>query len=100
MENKIKLEHPIIVKTDNGSDISCNEISLGRFKVKHLKLLPKDFASKSKKGDVEVSVLIPLIAGLTNLKEEEVDEIDIEDLYKIVDQLQDFFGDTLDTTGN
>lgn len=99
MEENIKIEltYPIVTRDGEEREISCKEIYIGRFKVKHLKLLPKDFMNKSKKGEIDPSLLCPLIAGLSNLTDKEVGEIDIVDLEKIIGVLEDFFGSTLET---
>lgn len=93
MEDKkvIKLSYPILIKNKNGDVINCNEICIGRFKVKHLKLFPKDFLSKSKKGEIDIVQLIPLISGLAGLAENEVEEMDMIDLSNVIGVLESFF---------
>ena len=99
MDKVIKLEHAIPVPTTEGGTVQCNEITIGRLKTKHLKLFPKGFAKMASKGELEPTALIPVIAGLSGLPEESVDEIDIDDLFKIVDQISDFLESTQATTG-
>ena len=71
----IRLKHPIIV---NG--VKTSDLVLGRFKTKHLKLLPEKFlrsitSRNKKKAVITLEIfpkLIPLIASLLEIKEEEV----------------------------
>jgi len=93
----ITLEHPIKLIKD-GIDVECKEITIGRLKTKHLKLLPKGFAKRAAENDIDPIDLIPLISGMSGLTEEYVDELDIDDLFKIVEELEDFLG-TSRTTG-
>lgn len=86
----IQLEFPICVDREGGQKIVVNEVSLGRLKTKHLKLLPPDFSEKD--GIIEPVALIPLIAALTDLDVSLVEEIDIVDLMKISGEFNVFFG--------
>lgn len=92
----IVLKYPIESKSKNGGDISISEIKIGRFKLGHMKLLPKNFAkrAKGKKGDeitLEPHELIPIIAALSGLGKEEVDKIDLDDLDQIGEVIGSFF---------
>ena len=73
-----------------------SEIRIGRFKLGHMKLLPKNFAkrTKGKKLDevtLEPHELIPIIAVLSGLNKEEVEKIDIDDLDQIGEVIGSFF---------
>lgn len=84
---KIKLEYPIPGK-EPGTEI--NRIKIGRFKAKHLRFLPKNFAEKD--GKLEPAEILPLIAAMANLPEELIDEIDAAtDLVRIGKELESFF---------
>lgn len=86
---RIELEFPISVKIEGGATAEVSEVTLGRLKAKHLKLLPQDMM---KKKQIEPVAMLPLIAAITELPEDAVDEIDIGDLMKIVDSMQSFLG--------
>jgi hypothetical protein len=86
---KVELEFPISVKIEGGATAEVGEVTLGRLKAKHLKLLPQDMM---KKKQIEPVAMLPLIAAITELPEDAVDEIDIGDLMKIVEVMQSFLG--------
>lgn len=85
-EKIVKLKYPIPIPQEGKEDITTNELRLGRFKSKHLKLLPDNFD-----GNLSPREIIPLIAGLANIPEASADEIDIADLEEVVKELQSFF---------
>ena len=93
----IQLDHPIKINKD-GIDVECKEITIGRLKTKHLKALPKGFTKRASDNDIDPIDLIPLISGMSGLSDEYIDEIDIDDLFKIVEEMEDFLG-TYQTTG-
>jgi len=74
-------------------------LTFGRLKIKHLKLLPPDFIAQAKDGNMNLAMLVPLIAGIANISESEAGEIDLTDLSLIMDEIKDFFGDFLTATG-
>ena len=95
MEDKkitIKLTYPIKVKSDNGQELEIDEIKIGRLKTGHLRALPEGFTKKALGNDIDPVDLIPLVAKISGLSEESVDEIDVEDLFKIVEKLEVFLG--------
>ncbi len=91
---KIKLIHSIPFQTSTGKEIQIDEIEFGRLKAKHLKLLPQNFfeGSDNGKANINPSDLLPLIAGLANLPQETVDEIDFEDLNTVCEAVASFLG--------
>ena len=96
METKpIKLKYSIPVPGEGGKMVTTNEITIGRLKAKHLKLLPKDFADNE--GKLSPAEMIPLIAGLANISIESADEIDLEDLETIAEGLESFLSASLKT---
>ncbi len=98
MENKkLILKHPIPIKTDGGGEAHIKDITFGRMKVKHLKLLPKNIQEKTKSGNLDAAEMIPLIAALAGLEEKIADEIDIEDLEGLAEALGNAVG-KLDST--
>ena len=92
---KITLKYSIPIIDAEGLTHKINEIALGRLKAKHLKLLPESFSSGD--GKIAPADILPLIAGLTNLSIESVDEIDIEDLTVIAEGLESFLSKSLET---
>ena len=98
MEEKIvKLKYSIPIAKEGGGTVPVSELKMGRFKAKHLKLLPESFMADG--GNISPAEIIPLIAGLANISEEAADEIDIEDLTGVAESLQDFLGKSLETGG-
>lgn len=90
---EIKLKYPIPIPQEGGGTIQCSILTLSRLKAKHLKLLPKGFLAS--KGEIEPEELMPLIAGLSNIPESAIDEIDvIEDLPLISEALESFLGES------
>ena len=91
--NRIELKFPIKI---DGKEVSA--LTMSRFKTKHLKLLPDKFlksigSGNKKKLSLDVFIpMIPLIASLLDIKEEEADEIDIVDLMLISDNLGGLLG--------
>jgi len=91
----VKLKYSIPIPKTGGGTIDVNQLKMGRLKLKHLRLLPKDFAERE--GKVAPAELIPLIAGVADIPVESADEIDIEDVEAIVEGLMSFLADFLQT---
>lgn len=91
---KIELIHSIPVPVGNKEEgtqkiMQVSVITLIRLKAKHLKLLPKDF--KTRAEEMEAHELLPLLAGLSELPLESIEEIDaIDDLPKVAQELTNF----------
>lgn len=95
----ISLSQPITL----GEGKSLTSVKMSRrFKVKHMKMIPKSFMEyaaekddkKKKKINIDLFALIPLLAALCNLPEETFDEIDFDDLMNISKELESFFPKT------
>ena len=93
-EKIVKLKHSIPIPQKNGEDLTTNELKLGRLKAKHLRLLPSDFIENA--GELSPADILPLIAGLANLPETSIDEIDLEDLTGVAEALQVFLEESLE----
>lgn len=115
---KITLKHPI----DTGDGRAIVEIEIGKFKVKHLKMIPSELYSIAKdKEDLEqikkgssrykkleneiakkttesITALLPLLASLTGLTEQILDEMEIPDFLPLLDKLLPILGEVLDQT--
>jgi hypothetical protein len=95
----IELKHPIKVRGDDGAMHDKQFLTLQRLKAKHLKLIPKslyvDKGSKKKGPDIEPHEILPLLAGLTGITEEEIGELDVADLMHAAEQLTDFLSESL-----
>ncbi len=94
-KKKIPLKYPIPIKKEDGGTVNVQELEMGRFKAKHLKLLPDDFMENE--GRINPKDIIPLIAGLADIPEDSADELDIEDLMGVAESLQSFLGKSLET---
>ncbi len=89
MDKKIvPLKYSIPIKKEDGGTVNIKELSIGRLKAKHLRLLPDSFMEDE--GQISPKDIIPLIAGLANIPIESADEIDIEDLTEVAESLQGF----------
>lgn len=84
----ISLKYQIPVPKEGGGDVMVSEITLERMKVKHLHLLPKTILKGT--GDMTPLEAIPVIAGLSNLPEKSIEEIDMEDLIPLMEELGAF----------
>ena len=90
---KVSLQYPINTEID-GTPVEIKEIELGRLKVKHLKLLPKDtFVT----GAMSPAVIAPLIGGMTGLNEDIIEMIDFVDLQNIAVEIESFLGESPET---
>ena len=93
----IKLTSKVPV-TENGNTREVESISIGKLKAKHLKLLPASlFVDEGEK--VRPHELLPLIAGMANLPEESIDELDIQDVLSIAEKLVPYLEKCLGTGG-
>lgn len=84
------LKYPILLKSGDGVETSVTEVTLGRMKAKHIKLLPPGFGDAA--TPIEPAVMLPLVAALSNLSIEIVEELDMEDLLTLVEGIGDFLG--------
>jgi len=91
----VELKHPIPVPKEGGGIVEVNKLELGRLKAKHLRLLPEDFMKND--GILSPKDILPLLAGLSNLPESSIDEIDMEDLSEVAEALQVFLETSLET---
>lgn len=97
-KKRIDLKYPIEVKKENETK-TYSYVEIGRMKNKHLKVLPKDFFSASKDGNIPPAILPELIASITGIPLEVADEMDLEDTMKISESLESFFGVAQTKTG-
>lgn len=78
----VELKYPVTVTTPTGGALSVNSVTIRRLKAKDLKFLPE--------GKGTPAGMLPIIAAVTGLSQEVVDEIDVEDITKIAAVLTDF----------
>ena len=93
----ISLKYPIPIPKEGGGTMMVSQLSIGRFKVKHLKLLPKSLLEA--KGKIQAHELVPIIAGLADIPVESAEEMDMEDMIKISNEMESFFAESLPTGG-
>lgn len=93
----ISLKYPIDVVME-GSDqkTKLTQVILGRVKAKHLKAIPQSMLADGGEN-VSPEEMLPLLASITGLASEQIDEIDLEDLLVICSELEDFLGESLST---
>lgn len=111
----MKLKHPI----DLGDGKTLSEITMGKFKVKHLKLIPPELSElavdKEKMNNIKknsqahikaekqmvnkatllIPKLIPLLASLTNQPVDILEEMEIDDFFPIMDELYTILGEVM-----
>jgi hypothetical protein len=87
---RIKLKYPIPVPKKGGGEVMVDELTIGRLKAKHLRALPSGFGTEG--STLDAVVMIPLIAGLAELPESSIDEMDLGDLLIVAEELGDFLG--------
>jgi len=92
-ETEVKLKYPIPIPKEGGGTVDVDRLKMGRLKLKHLRLLPKDFAERE--GKVDPAELIPLIAGIADISIESADEIDVDDIEGIAEKLLSFLAESL-----
>jgi hypothetical protein len=95
MEKIIDLKYAIPLKTKDGVT-QLKQLTMTRFKAKHLKLLPKNTGTD---GKVAPEKMIPIIAGLTNIPIDSADEIDMDDLIVLSKELESFLPTSPEETG-
>ena len=95
IEKRIPLQYPIPRRKEAGAGVTMvHELVIGRFKAKHLKLLPKEFVEQE--GKIHPTEILPLLAGLTELPLESIDELDMADLMNVAEELESFFDHSLE----
>lgn len=94
-KKKVILQHPIVIKQEDGSEKVYKEVFIGRIKNKHLRAFPKDLFEK--KGKIPPDKIPGIISALCEIPQDVADEIDIEDVWKIVEGLEGFFPDSQKT---
>ena len=93
-EKIVKLKWSIPIPIEGGGEVHVKELRLGRLKAKHLKLLPEGFMESE--GSLEPAQIIPLLAGLADIPESSIDELDImDDLPEVAEVLQNFLEGSL-----
>ena len=93
--NTVQLKYPIPIPKEGGGNINVSELTLGRLKAKHLRLLPNNFMDSD--GQLAPQDILPILAGLADIPIESVDEIDIIDLIEVAESLQGFLELSLET---
>lgn len=107
----INLKTPVVIKKEGQEDKTYTSLTLRPFKAKHLRFLTSnilDMAGKTEKDLNEnpgqamkmASDMIPLIAGMTEVDEEVIGELDFKDLMEVVNSLTPFLAESLPTGEN
>ena len=82
----IKLIYPISLEQEGGAKTIVEEVTLGRLKAKHLKLLPAGFSSEEEKG-LDPASMLPLIAAVANPPIAVIEEMDMQDMMVILEEI-------------
>lgn len=93
----IELKYSIPVIKEGGGSVDISQLVIGRLKAKHLKALPDNFMEN--KGNLNPSDMIPLLASITDLSQETIEELDFEDLANVAEELGSFLSQSLDLVG-
>jgi len=93
--NIVQLKYPIPIPKEGGGFVNIGELTLGRLKAKHLRLLPDNFMDNE--GQLAPQDILPILAGLADIPIEAVDEIDMSDLIEVAESLQGFLEQSLET---
>ncbi len=98
MEEKevIKLKYSIPIPKEGGGEVNISEITIGRVKGKHLKLLPDEMFDG---GKVPPARMVDLVAALADIPIESAGELDFTDLIKIAERAGGFLENSLGETG-
>jgi hypothetical protein len=112
-EKKIDLKVPVVIKDKNGikEDKVYSSLTLHVLKAKHLKYLPAEIfdAADMTEGEVQkdkaflikmASKLIPLIAGLAEVDEDVINNLDVPDLLEVANELGPFLVGLSETGDN
>lgn len=97
-QRRIELDHEIRYKNKESGDLTIiKHLTMGRMKLGHLRHLPAAvFEGSEESNGIDMQVLVPampgLIAALAGIPLEAAEEIDLEDLGKVMESMQDFFG--------
>jgi hypothetical protein len=109
--NSVELKYPVKI-IRNGKEEEIKYLTPSRLKVKHFELLPESLLAKanekgklelskaSEKGKLEFSEsemlslfkdLIPFFAGIFNVPEETMRDVDFEDIESVIEVLEEVF---------
>ena len=91
---KVTLKFPIVTKEEGKPDSEIRELTIGRLKAKHMKLMPESAFLPDGEAVLNPTELLPLIGALCSLSEEQTGEIDVVDLKGISAALTDFLADS------
>jgi hypothetical protein len=98
--NSVELKYPVKI-IRNGKEEEIKYLTPSRLKVKHFELLPESLLAKAnEKGKLEFSAsemlpvfkdLIPFLAGIFNVPEETMRDVDFEDIESVIEVLEEVF---------
>lgn len=84
---KIELKHPVTFEDKEYTELEFVE----RIKMKHLKKVPINISEMMASGEMTFERLMPVIADLTQVPIEVVEEIEFEDIPAVSEGVSDFF---------
>lgn len=108
----IVLKTPVIIKGKEGQkDQTYTSLTLQRLKAKHLQFLPPEMFEMSGMNEKEIEEnldmvlkatgkMIPLIAGLAEVPEEVIGELEVDDLMEVANELGPFLSGLSGIGGN
>ena len=79
----VNLKYPVETTSAGGGKVTVSSITLRRPKAKDLKFIPAD-------GIASPADMLPLIASVSGLDIEVIEEVDLEDITEVVQALQGF----------
>lgn len=96
MHKNIPLQFPIPVKQEDGSIKKVGEICLRRVKAKDMQHIPEELMENEGKLKNPAD-MYPLLASISELPIEAIEELDMDDFIKIVGELEGFLSASLGT---
>ncbi len=111
-EMEVKLKTPVVIAGKNDKeDKVYNSFTLRPFKAKHLRYLSREILDIADMNEKEIeadplialqamSKMIPLIAGLAEVDEEVVGQLEIADLMEVANELGPFLSELSGTGKN
>lgn len=92
----IELQYPIETKLESGTPVEIRTITLRRLRAGDLRHLPKRLfvTSGKKQTDIAPEEFLPIISRLAELPEEQIDELDMTDLWRVVEAVSELLGES------
>jgi len=83
---EVTLDYPIEKLDGDGNIITIKTVKVFRIKTKHLKAIPDYVFQNMENGETKLGIkeMILILSATSSLKDDDMDELDISDLQKIM----------------